>query len=445
MFDGPILKVLMRLSLPVFCGMVFQIIYAIVNIIWVSRIDLADPSYVGGVGLIFPILVFAIAISSGVLVGVGSLVARSIGEKNFHVLGRVAESGFFITGLLSAAVITLGYVFDEQLMELLGAKGEYYVHAIDFFHYIIPVAGLMFMGNVLLGILLGEGRTTAVMLAMIITTVVNVMLDPLFIFVFKLGVKGAGLAIVVSQVVTASYLLPVILKRRTSVRIEWRFRNIDFRVMKKIVAVGFPHAAGQIIMAVSVLVLNRITFGIDQFALTAYSVCARFDQILVVPVTAIGSSIITMIGQNYGRRLHARVKAIWRTGTLAGMAVSAVLASLLFAFAPRIIPFFTDVEEVVRFGVRQMRIVQFSYFLAAVAVVGTSSFQAVARPIPGLAVTTVRLAAVSIPMAYVLVRVFDSGMPGVWFGIIAGNVVSAIFGFFWIRSTLSRLQRGELR
>jgi Na+-driven multidrug efflux pump len=92
-----------------------------------------------------------------------------------------------------------------------------------------------------------------------------------------------------------------------------------------------------------------------------------------------------------------------------------------------------------------MRTVQFSFVFAAVAIVGTSSFQAVARPIPGLAVATARLAAVSIPLAYLLVRVFDLGMHGVWFGVIAGNVVSAIFGFLWIRSTLSRLQRGDLR
>jgi putative MATE family efflux protein len=442
-FDGPILKVLTRITLPIFCGMVFQIIYAIVNIIWVSRIDLEDPAYVGGVGLIFPILVFAIAISSGVLIGVGSLVARSIGENNHQALSRVAESGFFITGLLSAAVITLGYVFDEQLVNMLGAKGEYYVHAIDFFRSIIPVAGLMFMGNVLLGILLGEGRTPVVMLAMIITTVANVILDPVFIFILKLGVKGAGLAIVVSQVITAAYLLPVFLRNKSSVGIEWRLANIDFGVMKKIIAVGFPHAAGQIVMAVSVLVLNRITLGIDKFALTAYSVCARFDQMLVVPVMAVGSGLITMMGQNFGRGKFSRVKAIWRTGSLAGVAVSALPAVLLFVFAPRIVPFFTTVEEVARFGVRQMRTVELSFVLGAVAIVGTSSFQAIARPLPGLAVTTVRLAAVTIPLAYLLVRILDLGMYGVWFGVIAGNIVSAIVGFLWVRSDLTRLQRGD--
>jgi len=125
------------------------------------------------------------------------------------------------------------------------------------------------------------------------------------------------------------------------------------------------------------------------------------------------------------------------------MTVSALLAAILFVFAPRIIPFFTDVEEVARFGVRQMRIVDFSYVLAAVAIIGTSSFQAIATPIPGLAITTVRLAAISIPAAYLLVRVFNLGMYGVWLGVIAGNIVSALIGFLWVRSALTRLQRGD--
>lgn len=107
-FEGPVLKVLARLTLPIFTGMVLQLLYSIVDTIWISRIDLADPSYVGGVGLIFPLLFFAVAISSGMLIGVGSLVARTIGEKNHLVLNRTAESGFFIAGTVSAAITALG-------------------------------------------------------------------------------------------------------------------------------------------------------------------------------------------------------------------------------------------------------------------------------------------------------------------------------------------------
>jgi len=438
MYRGPVLKILLKIALPIFFGMVFQLLYAIVDIIWISRIDLSDPSYVGGVGLIFPLLFLAVAISSGVLIGVGSLVARSLGEKNHYVLARIAESGFFITFLISALIITIGYVFDENLMRLLGAENEYFVHALDYFHYIIPVAGLMIMGNVLLGILLGEGLTSKVMIAMIITTIANVILDPVFIFLLGMGVKGAGIATVLSQIIAAVYLLRIFFRRETTVRVEWNMKNVDFSIMRQIISVGFPQTAGQLTMAISVLLFNRLVVNIDRLALTAFSLCTRLDQVLILPIMAIGSSLITMMGQNYGRGDFIRVKNIWRTGMLVGMGMSAFLAAVLILFAPKIFPFFTDVEGVVRYAVRQMRVVEFSYFFASIAIVGRASFQAISRPIPGLIVDAFRLAILSIPVAYILVMFIQMGMNGVWIGIISGNIVSAGVGFFWVRTALTR-------
>jgi putative MATE family efflux protein len=436
MFDGPILKVLLKIAFPIFGGMLFQLLYVIVDIIWISRIDLADPSYVGGVGLVFPLLFLAAAISSGMLLGVGVLVARSIGEKNQNVLNRIAESGFFISFIISAIVIPLGYIFDEELISLLGAKKEYFIHALDYFHFIIPAAGLMIMGNVLLGILLGEGLTSKVMIAMIITTIANVILDPVFIFILGLGVKGAGIATVISQVIAAVYLLRIFILRKTIVRVEWRYKNIDFGIIKKIIAVGFPQTAGQTTMAVSFLFLNRIVVNIDRFALTAFSICSRFDQILIIPITAIGSSLITMIGQNYGRRNYSRVKEIWQISITAGMVVSMILAALLVIFAPKIFPFFTDVDQVVKYGVLQMRIVEFSFFPAAIAILGRASFQAIGRPVLALITSAFRLALISIPMAYFYVHIMNLGMDGVWFGIISGNIISGVISFLWVKKTL---------
>jgi Na+-driven multidrug efflux pump len=130
MFDGPILKLLVKLSFPIFFGMVFQILYNIVDTIWISRIDLNDPSYVGGVGIVFPIIFLIIALASGLMVGTSSLVARSIGEKNRYALDRTAESGLFIGLVLAALFLAFGYIFDKKLLRLLGAEGDYFIHGL---------------------------------------------------------------------------------------------------------------------------------------------------------------------------------------------------------------------------------------------------------------------------------------------------------------------------
>jgi putative MATE family efflux protein len=437
-FEGPILSTLIRLSVPIYLGLMSQLLYYIADTIWISRIDLSDPSYVGGVGIIFPLLFGAIAISSGMLIGVGSLVARSIGAGDRKTLSCVAESGLVIAGAISALVTFLCYLYAEQIVFLLGARGDYSVHALEYLRFILPAAGMMIVGNVFLGLLQGAGQMRGVMIAMIITTSVNIVLDPVCIFLLDMNVKGAGIATVIAQAITALYLVPIFLKKKTLVQVEWKWSNIDFVTMKKIVAVGFPQTAGHMFLAVNFLFFNRIVVSIDQLALTAFSICGRFDQVLLLPLLAIAAAVITMTGQNFGRKKYMRVEGIWKTGILLGMAVIACIAGTIVIFAPRLFAFFTTIERVVDYSVLQTRLVQFSFVLAVIADIGRACFQAVGKPIPGLIITMLRLALIPLPTAFVLVYGFGAGMYGVWYGIILGNLFSAVASYVWIKLFLRR-------
>jgi putative MATE family efflux protein len=441
MFEGPILPVMVKLSLPIFTGMMFQLLYHIVDTIWVSRIDMSDPSYVGGTGIIYPIVFFAIAIGSGILIGTSSLVARSIGEHNVDVLNRTAESGLVMSFLISILFVALGYAFDEEIIAVLGPTGDYYVHALEYFRYILPAAALMFMGNVLNGILQGEGLVNVVMKAMMIATITNIVLDPVFIFLLNMGVRGAAVATVIAQSMAGVYVVRFFLMKKTSVQVRWKLKNADFRIMRKIASVGFPQTVGMITMALSFLFFNRIVVSIDPLALTAFSICGRFDQVIIFPILAISSSMITMTGQNYGRKNYHRVENIWKTGLLLSIGVVVFLAALLFVFAPKIYPFFTDVEKVVWYAVRQTRIVEFFFAFGAVSIIARAVFQAMGKPMPALGITIARLAGIAIPMAYFYVYVLGWGIHGVWFGIITGNVLAAIISIIWLGRRMKRMNR----
>jgi len=439
MFDGPILKVLRKLALPIFLGMIFHVLYSIVDTIWISRIDLSDPSYVGGTGIIFPLIFLVIAFSSGLLIGISSLVARSIGEKNRYVLNRTAESGLIIGVIISVLLLTLGYIFDEELVKLLGARGDYYIHALEYLRFILPAGVLMLMGNIFNGILQGEGLMDKIMKSMIIATVANILLDPVFIFLLGMKVKGAGLATVISQIMAGTYVISVFLQKKTLVRIEWKLRNVDFGIIKQIIAVGFPQTAGQITMAVSFLFFNRIVVGIDPLALTAFSLCGRIDQILIMPILAIGAALITMIGQNYGRGNFKRVRGIWRVGLFTALAVVGFLSGVIVVLAPKIFPFFSEVDQVVHYAVLQVRVIEFTFIFTAVAILARSGFQAVGKPIPGLIIVVLRIAGIAIPMAYFYVYVLHLGIYGVWFGIITGNIIGAAVSLIWVKRTLDKI------
>jgi len=432
MFEGPILRLLVKLALPMFFGMVFQILYNIVDTIWISRIDLSDPSYVGGVGIVFPIIFLIIAFASGIMVGVSSLVARAIGEKNRFILNRTAESGLFIGLVLAVVFVVFGYIFDENLLHLLGAEGDYFLHGLEYLRFMLPAGALMIIVHVFAGILMGEGLMKPIMYAMIMGTVTNIILDPVFIFLLGMGVRGAALATLISQLVPLGYAFILFRQKKTIVPIEWKIKNINMGIVKQIVAVGFPMSAGQISMSISFLFFNRLIMGIDPLALTAFSICGRFDYILIVPILSIGSTMLTMIGQNFGRKNYSRMLDIWKVGLFAMVVVMLFLATILVVFAPKIYPFFSSVDKVVHYAVLQTRIVEYSFILGGIAMLARSSFQALGRAIPGLILTVIRVIGVALPMAYLLVYAFDMGVYGVWLGVIAGNVVAGILAMIWI-------------
>ena len=444
MFSGPILPVLVHLAVPMLLGMVVQLVYNITDTVFISRIDLGDPSYVGGTGIVFPVIFLAMAVASGLSVGISSMVARAIGEKNDDILGKTAESGLIIAIIMSSILIILFYVFADQVLNALGAKGDYSLHAKEYLMFIIPAGVTMFVMHVFIGILQGEGLMKYVMVSMFIGTIGNIILDPILIFGLRMGVGGAALATAIAQTVAAVFIVTVFLKGKSVVRVDFKVKNISRDVMGKILSIGVPQTLSMIMLSFTFIVVNRIVVSIDPRALTSFSLTGRVDQIVLIPVFALSSAMIAMIGQNAGRGLLSRVREIWRTAMISEVVVVSLMAGMLFLCAPFIYAKFTDVEAVVRYAVLQTRIVEFSFVFAGLAILGRSTFQALGLAGPSIVVMILRTVAISIPSALILVFVFHLGLYGIWFGLIAGNVVSSVVGLAWASAILRKMESGDL-
>lgn len=432
MFDGPVPPLLAKLSLPVLAGTALQLLYGIVDTLWVSRIDIGDPSYVGGIGIVFPLFFLVIALGSGIMIGASSLVARAAGAKDNRILERVAGSGLAVGAGIGALLLGFGYGFDREIILLLGARGDTFIHALEYFRSMLPAGFLMLAGNTLIGALQGEGRMDKVMKAVIIGTLANFALDPVFIFLLGYGVRGAGYATVSAQLAAGLYVVSLYARGKTLAPIRWKLSDVDGRVISRMLSVGIPQTIGQLAMSVSFLAFNRIIVGIDSRALASFTLCGRFDQVMVLPILAIASAEITMVGQNFGRGNRARVRKIWNTCILGAAAVSGFVGTLLFLFAPALYPLFTSVDAVDALAVGQTRTVVFSYLFASAAVLGRAYFQAVGRAIPGLVIDALRLFVIPLPAALLLVHGAGFGVPGVWLAIVMGNVGSAFVAVTWV-------------
>lgn len=444
MFEGGMYGLLARLSLPILAGMVVQLLYNIVDTAFISLIDKSDPSYIGGTGMVFPLIFFAISLASGIMTGVGSVVARAIGEKNHGALNKAADSALAMGFGLGAIILVVGYFTAEPLVKMLGADGDYYTHGLAYLRYMLPFAALMVALHAVAGIFQGEGKMNRIMVAMMIGTVCNIILDPVFIFVLDLGVRGAALASVAGQSIAFMYVLSALGAEDNAVRVEWKLSHVSFKLMGDIATVGFPMALSQMAMALSMVFFNRIIIDIDKQAMAAFALVGRFDQAVLMPIFALSSAMITVVGQNAGRGSFGRVRLAWKSGVILGGGVVFLLALTHIVIAPWLYRSFSDVPAVIDYCVRQTRILEFSFLFAVIGIIGRSVFQAIGHPFPALILTVVRTLAIGVPLAALFAYTFDMDINGVYFGLLTGNVLTACVGLLWISSALRRLEKGEL-
>lgn len=455
MFQGPLTPVIMRLAIPILAGMAFQLFYTIVDTAFINFIDPKNPAILGGTGYIFPILFIAMALANGLSVGMSAMVAKGIGEKDDKIVNRTAESGLFLAFILSSVLTIICYLFSRELVSLIGAKDDYLKYGLEYFRYILPVAGVMFFSNVLGGILQGEGLMQKFMVSMIIGTVLNIVLDPFFIFetvdlkLFSIpglgmGVKGAAIATVIGQSFAFLYILSVFLRGQTLVRIEWKLSHISKDVIKRIVKIGFPQSFGQMIMSLAFIFMNAIATSISPMIVTSSSLVGRIEQIVYMPVFAIAAATITVIGQNMGRNNLSRVEDTWKTSIKIGGLILLVLSAIFFIFAERIYGGFKQSETVTNYAVMQTRYIMPFMIVASVVIITRAAYQAIGYPIPGLIITSLRFLLIVIPVMLLYVYVFKLGFKGMLYAHITSMLITCVIAWFWMKGSMKKLKAGTL-
>ncbi|MGL1890325.1 MAG: MATE family efflux transporter [Spirochaetaceae bacterium] len=456
MFEGPLPPVIMKLAIPILAGMVFQLLYTIVDTAFINFIDSKNPAILGGTGYIFPISFVAMAIANGLSVGMSALVAKGIGKKDNNIIYKTAESGLFLALIASVSIYLFGYIFDEEIVHALGATGDYFKYGLEYFQYILPVTGIMFFGSVLGGILQGEGLMKKFMKSMIIGTVLNIILDPIFIFEsidlklftipgLGLGVKGAAIATVIGQGFALIYTLSVFIRKQTLVALEWKISHISATIMKRIVKIGFPQSFGQLVMSGAFLVMNRIATSIDPIIVTSSSLVGRMEQLVYMPIFAVAAATITIAGQNVGRKNMDRVEKTWKTSIVLSGAIVLFTSTLFFIFANSIYGAFQQTDIVTNYAVMQTRYIMPFMLITSVVIITRSVYQAIGYPIPGLVITSLRFFLIVIPVMYFMVYVLDFGFKGMLYSHIISMCSTAVVAWFWMKNTMKKLKAGTLK
>lgn len=442
MFDGPIVPLTVRLALPMLIGQVVQMLYAVIDTVFIARIDPSSTAIISGTGLAFPLFFLVMALGISISVGVSSLTGRIIGANQHDEAPRVLASGLLLSLIIAAPAIILGYRFGHSFLHLLAGNklsDESINYGLQFFTWLLPGFGLMLVSQAFLGMLQGEGRTDTMAKAMVASTVINIILDPILIFGFHLGVAGAGIATSISITVAMVYALVMFNGKGSHLQLTFDITKCKAGYLKEIVRIGFPNFISMAAMSISFMVLNKIVGGIGQTEMNGWTLVGRMDQIVLIPSFAISGATISMIAQNFGRGNLDRVNKIYTANIRLGIGVVAGVACIYMMASQFFFSFFSSVPEVVNAAAHQVHLLALTFVGVSVAIISTSTFQATGKPLPALVISLSRIGIIAIPLAFLLVFVFHLGMNGVFIALIIGNLSAMPIGYFWTKRHLKRL------
>jgi putative efflux protein, MATE family len=442
MFDGPIIPIAIKIGTPMLIGLVLQFCYALVDTIFISRIDPRSTAILSGTGLMFPLFFLFMAISMSMNVGIGAMVGRFIGENNRESACHVMPSGLLIGLCIGAPAIFGGYVFSQHFLHLLAGSQlteEAIGYGKQFLNFLLPGLSIMLLGNVFSGILQGEGHTGTIARAMVLSTILNIALDPVLIFGLKMGVAGAGLATSISILSAALFMCVAFLRDKSSFPFSFNIFKSQWKIIVEILRIGFPNFLSMASLAISFMVFNKIVSAIDQTVMNAWTLVGRMDQIVMIPSFAVSGAALTMIAQNFGRGNFERVKTIYTRVIILGVLSVGCVALVYMIAAPWFFKMFTDLPDVVMFATRQVLFLSLTITGLSVTIVTASSFQAIGKPFPALFLSLIRMGMISIPVALILVFTLHLKIYGVYIAIATGNLCAVPISIFWMKLHLRRL------
>ena len=432
-------KALWTLAFPIMAGMGIHILYTIVDMIFIGRLG---GDAIAAVAFNMPVFFLVLGLSFGVGSGVTASIARFIGEKDKVNADNTAEHAVALGLIISTILTTLGLIYGEGLLQRLGATESVLPLSWDYLK--VSLIGLPFMvfSTFFRSILSGEGDMKLPMAVAGLGTILNIILDPIFIFTLGYGVGGAAMASAISQlIVFVIFVYMLFVKEHAYIRFRMRDFSPSIFIIKDIIRVGLPASMSMIIMAFGQLVFNRILVRFSTDAVAAYQVGGRMDMVIFLPIMAIASALTTLVGMFFGAKEIEKIKFIAKYGIIWSMMVTGVLSIILYIFAPLFVKNFTVDVDIQSIAVTYLRFICLIYPLIAIGMTVGRILQGLGKGLPMLVITSVRILALSAPLALYFIMVLNKPIEWVWYAMIISTIVSVAISLIWLKSAFKDLVR----
>ncbi|MHB8103592.1 MAG: MATE family efflux transporter [Methanosarcina sp.] len=430
-------KAVIKLSIPIIVAMSVQTIYSLTDTFWVAGLG-ADA--LAAVGFAFPFFVIQMALTGGLGVGGGAAISRRIGARDKAGVDNVAVHIFVIMLVLTIALTILGLALVKDLFMYSGA-GKTTGLGVEYARVIFAGSFVFFFTNVANSILRSEGDSKRTMQAMILGSVLNVVLDPIFIYALGLGVAGAAIATVVSYAISGLLMFYwLFVKKDTYVSFRFGSFKFDKAIVWDIFRVGIPSSIEQLSLALTALAMNYIIVTISNTdGVAVYATAWRVASIAVAPLIGISISLVSISGAAFGERNFKKAQNALIYAIKVGFLVETAIAVVVYSFAPGIAAVFTSTESAAHIApelTRLLKIMAVFYPAVAFGMLSTSIFQGAGKGTSALITTLLRSLVMTPLFSLLFAYEFGWGLLGVWWGLVTGTVIGSLITFLWAQMYL---------
>jgi len=437
MGEEKIAPLLIKMSIPAIIGMVIQSLYNIIDSIYIGKVSTEALS---ALSLAFPIQIFLISIAVGTGVGTSSVISRFLGAGKKDRAENVAEHVFFISIIYGILVFFIGMFFSDQIVHLFTSDPQLIALAGRYIKIILVGSLAIFIPAIFNYILRGEGNTVAPMITMLIGAILNIILDPFFIFGIgffpELGIEGAAYATVIARAIGGVFITSVLLSEKNELQLTLKKFKFSWQIIKEIYSVGIPAMLNRFLFSVSLVIINRILGSFNTTAIAVMGVVFRLQSFFLMSVFGLNQGYLPIVGYNYGHKNPRRMqKTILLGGSFAlGFGT---LAFVLFQLLPGpLLKLFNQDPEFLKIGIGALGKVSFAYLFMVLNIVGTATFQAMGKGGASFIVTFSRQAVLLLPGMYILGQLF--GLDYTWLAFPLAEFIAFIFVASWLFLTVKK-------
>ncbi len=431
-------KALAALALPTILNQLATTLYNLADTFLVGQ--LGDPNMVAAISLCMPVNLLMGAFGSLFGIGGASLISRSLGARQPENAKRTATFSFYAAAAASLLFSLIVLIFLDPFCRLAGASPDTITYVEQYIIWTFVIGGIPTVLTLTLGShIRAEGGAKHEMLGMVGAHACNLILDPILIFPFKLGVAGAAIATMISNVMALAYYLYYIRRKEGATVLSVRPSDFsfDFKLARSILSVGLPAALTTALNSVAAFIMNNMVVVYGDIAVAAVGIVRRIDHLPLGIVGGLANGILPLVGYNFAAKNYKRMRAFVRYTLLFSVFICIIFAALAFVFSRWFIWVFIRDEQTILYGVKIIRIFAFTLPLGSVGFILTTTFQAMGKGVQSLVLSLCRRGLIFIPALFLMDWLF--GFYGLMWAQVAADGLSAFIAFSLYLGCLKRL------